>query len=133
MRRTPPPRPRPASRTKRPLDVHTPLVLGQRELFLILLRIEGMVTSLSAESFEQRIYLIRGERVMLDTDLAAFYGVTNLNKAVKRNRRRFPADFMFQLTPSESRALTFQIGMSNGGRGGLRRDSGAIEPARTST
>lgn len=50
----------------------------------------------------ERILLIRGEKVILDADLAAFYGVTTkaLNRAVKRNRKRFPDDFMFQLTPA---------------------------------
>ena len=72
---------------------------------------------------EKRIFLVRNHRVMLANDLAPLYGVTtfNLNKAVKRNRRRFPADFMFQLLASESDALTFQIGISKpGGRGGRR-------------
>ena len=61
---------------------------------------------------EQAILLIRGQRVLLDRDLAAMYGVTtgNLNKAVRRNIRRFPADFMFQLTADEAEALRFQIG-----------------------
>src|SRR5260370_21161369 len=70
---------------------------------------------------EQAILLIRGEKVMLDRDLAALYGVTtgNLNKAVKRNLQRFPADFMFQLTEEEAESLIFQIGRSKG-RGGRR-------------
>ncbi|HAO77490.1 MAG TPA: DNA-binding protein [Verrucomicrobia subdivision 3 bacterium] len=61
---------------------------------------------------EQAILLVRGQRVMLDRDLAAMYGVTtgNLNKAVQRNRSRFPADFMFQLTAEEADSLRFQIG-----------------------
>ena len=52
------------------------------------------------ERIARSIYLIRGEKVMLDEDLAELYGVTtgNLNKAVKRNLRRFPEDFMFQLS-----------------------------------
>jgi hypothetical protein len=60
---------------------------------------------------ELLIQMIRGQRVMLDRDLAAMYGVTtgNLNKAVKRNLSRFPADFMFQLTADE--ASRFQIGI----------------------
>ncbi|HVM61988.1 MAG TPA: ORF6N domain-containing protein [Verrucomicrobiae bacterium] len=59
---------------------------------------------------------------MLDADWAALYGVTtgNLNKAVKRNRNRFPADFAFQLTRQEVAALRFQFGISNLGRGGRR-------------
>jgi len=63
-------------------------------------------------AIEQVILLIRGQRVMLDRDLAALYGVTtgNLNKAVQRNPERFPADFMFQLTPEEAEALSFHFG-----------------------
>jgi ORF6N domain len=73
------------------------------------------------ERIASRIYQIRGEKVMLDSDLADLYGVEtkNLNKAVKRNLRRFPEDFMFQLTAEEFEALRFQIGTSNG-RGGRR-------------
>jgi hypothetical protein len=56
---------------------------------------------------DRQIYLIRGEKVMLDTDLALLYGVTTkrLNEQVKRNRKRFPEDFMFQLTPAEVQEL----------------------------
>lgn len=72
---------------------------------------------------ERRIYLLRRQKVILDSDLAALYGVRtfNLNKAVRRNPKRFPPDFMFQLTPVEARALIFQIGISKeAGRGGRR-------------
>lgn len=72
---------------------------------------------------EKAIYLIRGQKVMLDTDLAGLYGVEtfNLNKAVKRNLERFPEDFMFQLTKDEWERLKFQTGMSKPqGRGGRR-------------
>jgi hypothetical protein len=66
------------------------------------------------------IYLIRGERVMLDTDQATMYGVKTyrLNEAVKRNLERFPEDFMFQLTKEEWENLTSQFAMSRswGGR-----------------
>jgi hypothetical protein len=65
------------------------------------------------------ILVIRGEKVMLDSDLAALYGVTtgNLNKAVKRNAERFPTDFMFQLDAEEVANLRFQFGISSwGGR-----------------
>src|SRR5581483_2874649 len=64
------------------------------------------------ERIQRTIYLLRGEKVMLDRDLAILYGVStgNLNKAVKRNLGRFPPDFMFQLTPEESEALRFQFG-----------------------
>ena len=56
------------------------------------------------ESIQQRIYLIRGHKVMMDSDLAELYGVQTkaLNQAVKRNRERFPEDFMFQLTWDEA-------------------------------
>lgn len=59
---------------------------------------------------------IRDQRVIVDSDLAAIYGVTtgNLNKAAKRNVRRFPPDFMFQLTDAEAESLIFQIGRSKG-------------------
>jgi hypothetical protein len=64
-----------------------------------------------------KIYLIRGQKVMLDKDLSILYNVTtgNLNKAVKRNLRRFPADFMFQLTDEEFTNLIFQNGTSSWG------------------
>ena len=64
---------------------------------------------------ERCIYLIRGEKVMLDHDLAELYGVPtkSLNLAVKRNVERFPSDFMFQLTQAEAEGLRFQIGTSN--------------------
>jgi hypothetical protein len=71
------------------------------------------------ESIERRIYLIRGEKVMLDVELATLYGVAtkNLNKAVRRNLARFPGDFMFQLTEEEVENLRFQFGTSRwGGR-----------------
>jgi ORF6N domain len=69
--------------------------------------------SIAPPQVEQAILLIRGQRVMLDRDLAAMYGVTtsNLNKAVKRNLARFPADFMFQLTADEAEASRFQFGI----------------------
>lgn len=65
---------------------------------------------------------IRDQRVILDSDLAPLYGVQTfrLNEAVKRNRDRFPGDFLFQLTPMERDALTSQFAMSKVGRGGQR-------------
>jgi hypothetical protein len=58
---------------------------------------------------ERKIYLLRRQKVMLDSDLAVLYGVETkqLNRAVRRNLERFPSDFMFQLTPAEARALRF--------------------------
>ncbi len=66
------------------------------------------------EKIENKIFQIRGKKVMLDSDLAELYKVTtfNLNKAVKRNLKRFPGDFMFQLSPEEFKSLRFQIGIS---------------------
>jgi ORF6N domain len=74
------------------------------------------------ETIERRIYLIRGQKVMLDSDLAELYRVPTfrLNEAVKRNRKRFPEDFMLQLTAEEAQSLTSQIAMSKAGRGGRR-------------
>src|SRR5438270_13703879 len=71
---------------------------------------------------ERRIYLIRSQKVMIDTDLAQLYGVATyrLNEAVKRNRKRFPADFMFQLNKKEFESLTSQFAISKKGRGGRR-------------
>ena len=76
----------------------------------------------SAISIQNLIYEIRGQKVMLDNDLAGLYEVEtfNLNKAVKRNIGRFPGDFMFQLTKKEWENLIFQIGISNKQHGGRR-------------
>ncbi len=76
---------------------------------------------LSDELISNKIYFIRDKKVMLDKDLAELYGVLtgNLNKAVKRNIKRFPEDFMFQLTKNEFENLTFQFGISSWG--GTRR------------
>src|ERR1700712_2437327 len=69
------------------------------------------------QSIQNRIYEIRGERVMLDRDLAALYETETkaLNLAVKRNLKRFPVDFMFQLTKEEFNGLRFQIETSKNG------------------
>jgi phage regulator Rha-like protein len=86
------------------------------------------------QSIQNRIYEIRGERVMLDRDLAVLYETETkaLNLAVKRNLKRFPRDFMFQLTKEEFESLRFQIETSKSsdelklqietskGRGGTR-------------
>jgi hypothetical protein len=75
------------------------------------------------ETIHQRIFFIRGKRVMLDADLARFYGVAtgHLNRAVLRNADRFPEDFAFKLIRSEALALKCQSGISKAGRGGSRR------------
>lgn len=72
---------------------------------------------LSDEFILQKIYYIRNQKVMLDKDLAELYHVTtgNLNKAVNRNLKRFPDDFMFQLNASEFKNLMFQNGISSWG------------------
>jgi hypothetical protein len=77
---------------------------------------------ISIEWIEQAIFLIRGQKVLIDADLAQLYGVETkiLNKAVKRNLDRFPEDFMFQLTAEESKNLRFQFGTSKKQRGGRR-------------
>ena len=71
---------------------------------------------------QARIHTVRGQRILLDSYLPHLYGVTTniLNRAVSRNKERFPDDFMFQLTSAEADALRFQFGTSNAGRGGRR-------------
>ena len=66
---------------------------------------------LSIGEIAQRIHLIRGQRVVFDTDLAAFYGETTkrFNQQVRRNLARFPADFMFQLDAEEAKSLRLQF------------------------
>jgi phage regulator Rha-like protein len=72
---------------------------------------------------EECIYTVRGQRIMLDADLAEVYGVETkaLNRAVKRNRDRFPDDFAFQLTRQEFTNLKCQIGTSSLQHGGKRK------------
>lgn len=67
------------------------------------------------QSIQNRIYDIRGQRVMLDRDLAGLYEIETrvLNQAVKRNIRRFPEDFMFRLTNAEFESIKFQINKTN--------------------
>jgi hypothetical protein len=76
----------------------------------------------AAVSIDLRIMILRHERVILDTALAELYNVSvkRLNEQTKRNRKRFPADFMFQLTPRENKSLRSQFATSNIGRGGRR-------------
>jgi phage regulator Rha-like protein len=78
-----------------------------------------MSKAVAVEVIATKIVEIRGKKVMLDEDLAGLYGVAtkNLNKAVKRNRERFPDDFMYLLTREEVKTLRFQFGTSKkGGR-----------------
>jgi len=76
-----------------------------------------------AERIERAILLIRGQKVMLDRDLAELYGVPTkaFNQAVKRNAKRFPDDFMFQLTADEAAALRSQFVTLKSGRGQHRK------------
>lgn len=79
--------------------------------------------AIAIERVERKIYVIRGHKIMLDSDLAELYGVPTfrLNEQVRRNIARFPSDFMFQLTAKETRSLRSQIAISNRkGRGGRR-------------
>jgi hypothetical protein len=73
------------------------------------------MSDISLSKIENMIYVIRGQKVMLDSDLAELYGVEtkNLNKAVRRNISRFPTDFMFQLDSSDLEVLRFQFGTAN--------------------
>ena len=76
-------------------------------------------TRLPRELIEQKIYLVRGQKVMLSTDLAKLYGIEPkaLHRAVRRNLERFPPDFMYQLNRQEVVNLRCQIGTSSwGGR-----------------
>ena len=89
----------------------------------------------SDELVMNKIYLIRGQKVMLDKDLAELYGVTtgNLNLAVKRNKKRFPSDFIFQLTKEEFEALILQNAISKKqSRGGTRKLPYAFTEQRVS-
>lgn len=82
-----------------------------------------MDKTISQSWIEHRIYHLRGHKVMLDSDLALLYQVQTkqLNLAVKRNIKRFPADFMFQLSSEEHDRLRFQIETSKNGKRGGRR------------
>lgn len=77
-------------------------------------------TTISPDEIERAIHVVRGQRVMLDSDLAELYGVTtkSLNQSVKRNAERFPDDFAFQLSQQEFTALRSQIVTAKKGRGG---------------
>jgi hypothetical protein len=77
----------------------------------------------TVDEIEGSIHLIRGQRVMLDSDLAKLYGVptSRLNEQVSRNKERFPADFAYQLTQQEFESLMSQIAISKAGRGGRRK------------
>jgi hypothetical protein len=77
----------------------------------------------AVDAIAERIALLRGQRVIVDADLAALYGVATkrLNEQVRRNAQRFPADFMFQLAPQEWEALRSQFATLKSGRGQHRK------------
>ena len=82
----------------------------------------GALELIAAPAIEKRIFVVRERQVMLDEDLADLYGVETkrLVQQVKRNLKRFPEDFMFQLSRAEADALRSQFATSNEGRGGRR-------------
>ncbi len=79
--------------------------------------------STALDPIERLIQTVRGERVILDSDLAGIYGVETgaLNRAIKRNQEKFPADFMFRLKAEEFKSLRCQIGILKSGRGRHRK------------
>jgi hypothetical protein len=83
---------------------------------------EQSVSLIPVERIERAILLVRGHKVILDSDLASLYGVRTkrLNEQVSRNRARFPPDFMFRLRVPEVAALRSQIATTTPGRGGRR-------------
>ena len=85
--------------------------------------VKNKIQILSDETIIDKIYIIRGIKVMMDRDLAELYGVETriLNQAVRRNLRRFPEDFMFQLTQKEFQIWKSQIVISKSDKIGLRK------------
>lgn len=83
----------------------------------------NLTSLVSDEQIAQSILVLRGHRVLLDTELAGLYGVSTkrFNEQVRRNRARFPGDFMFQLTDDELTALRSQIATLKSGRGQHRK------------
>ena len=81
------------------------------------------LTTIPIEQIERVILSVRGERVILDAELAKLYGVTTarLNQQVRRNAERFPADFVFRVTKEERDSLMLQFATSKTGRGGPRK------------
>ncbi|MFA6311630.1 MAG: ORF6N domain-containing protein [Sterolibacterium sp.] len=80
-------------------------------------------TDLPVDRIAQAIVIVRGQKVLLDENIAAFYGVETrrLNEQVRRNAERLPEDFMFQLSREEYAALMSQFATSKPGRGGRRK------------
>lgn len=84
---------------------------------------ESKILPVTPGLVEQKIHIIRGQKVMLDKDLAELYDSETrlLNRSVQRNIERFPTDFMFQLSKEENESLISQFGISNKRRGGRRK------------
>jgi hypothetical protein len=85
--------------------------------------VAGKHSIIPVERVEQCIYVIRGQKVILDADLARIYGVSTarLNQQVRRNRKKFPADFVFELTREEFDNLMLHFATSSSGYGGRRK------------
>jgi phage regulator Rha-like protein len=81
------------------------------------------IARIPVEQIESMILFVRGEKVILDSDLAVLYGVstTRLNEQINRNKRRFPGDFVFRLTKEEWDSLMSQFAISKTGRGGRQK------------
>jgi hypothetical protein len=86
-------------------------------------KISSSNITIPTSELQRMVHIVRGQRVMLDFDLARLYGVPTsaLNQAVRRNAERFPEDFSFYLTQQEFTSLMSQIVISNAGRGGHRK------------
>ena len=95
--------------------------MSRRRPLLLSTRSRSSLTSI--EDVSRAIVVLRGRKVLLDAELAALYGVTTkrLNEQVRRNRERFPTDFMFELTAQEAAALRSQFATLKSGRGQHRK------------
>ena len=84
-----------------------------------IVKVSALVSTIEVEQIQQLIHIIRGERVILDRDIASLYGIEtkNLKRQVKRNISRFPSDFMVELTRDEYNSLRCQNGTIENGRG----------------
>lgn len=82
----------------------------------------SLILPITPEFIDRRINIIRGSKVLLDSDLAELYQIPTmrLNEQVKRNINRFPSDFMFQITKTENESLKSRIAIPKAGRGGRR-------------
>lgn len=90
------------------------------------------ITIYNSSEIQKKIYTIRNEQVMIDSDLALFYDVEirRLNEQVKRNKERFPEEFMFQLTDDEWESLRFQIVTLKDDDDSLRSQNATLEKGR---